>query len=170
MPDDTDDDTLAMVNLLDRVLDYRTLRGIRDELTLPLRPAEAERLSALEQQFASEAPPESQALFPRRRSDARHPVAIDLEHHEAGKESTAGVMRDLSAGGLFVETSLRRRAARTCCSGSPTSPPGAPSASPRRWCGRTARDGLRFAGVPLRMQTGHFTMSAPPAALEGAAA
>jgi hypothetical protein len=151
--------TMAMIG---HCVEYRTLRGKRDELGLALAPPDQELLEELEGFFRENCgAPESVPLFARR-EHVRRPVQLQIEFRRGDGSTTDGTISDLSGGGAYVET------IQPLAPGQHTILRIFDAVAGREWrLGAAvawtrwgAGMGVRFMGIPLEVRLGHRT--APP--------
>jgi hypothetical protein len=144
------------MTMIKHCVDYRTLRGKRDELGCALRDDERELLDELEAFFAERADgPDGVPEFASR-SERRRPVRVQVEFRGVDGTVVGGRLENLSGGGAFVETGAPLIAGdRTVlrifdASGGREFRFGAEVA----WVGPSGM-GLRFVGIPLEVRLGH---------------
>jgi hypothetical protein len=140
-------------------VDYRTLRGKRDELGLPLSPVDQELLDELESFFREHCgAPESVPLFARR-EHVRRPVRLQIEFRRGDGKSSDAHLADLSGSGAFVETIEplapgQRTILRIFDAAAGREWRMGAAVTWTRWGGGM---GVKFVGIPLEVRLGHRT-------------
>jgi hypothetical protein len=152
---------IEALELMKHCVDYRTLRGKRDELGLVLSPGDGARLDELERFFSER--PDRDAPEYARRDHVRRPVRLIVEYRAADGARAGGVVRDLSCEGVFLETLYPLApGARTVLrvfdrAGGSEWRLGASVV----WVKRSRGMGLRFVGIPLDVRLGHDPRKRP---------
>ncbi|MSP62367.1 MAG: hypothetical protein EXR72_18945 [Myxococcales bacterium] len=146
-------------------VDYRTLRGKRDDFGLDLSNADSERLAGLEDFFRQQAVAGRSASPPAfvQRDHLRQEIHLKVVFQRGDGESSEGTLHNLSASGAFIET------AEPLVAGQRTVVRVTDAAASVEWrivadvaWVRGAGMGLRFVGIPLEVRLGHPLRAVSP--------